>query len=132
MPVDIIRISGAVLGEPIRRVAVHVFPRARFGNAARQTQATTESLLRVLVLVERPLRSAENGRKRPKRHERNAKAAAPFAREIPRLDLLEGPFLRIWAFFEATAAVGRERHATERIGARVARQDHAPDARPTT
>ena len=103
----------------IRRVAVHVLPRARFGNGARQTQKTTESLLLVLVLVERLLRSAENLRKRPARHEWIATAAAPFAREIPRLDLLEGPFLRIWASFEATAgrAVGRERHATELIGA---------------
>ena len=108
--------SAAVLREPIRRVAVHVFPRARFGNAARQTQATTESLLLVLVLVERLLRSALNVRKRPKRHERPALAAAPFAREVPRIDLLEGPFLRIWASFEVTAslwcgrAVGRERN----------------------
>ena len=45
MPVDIIRI--AVLSEPIRRVAVDVFPRARFviGN---QTKGST---LVVLVLV---------------------------------------------------------------------------------
>ena len=112
MPVDITAVV-----EPICRVAVHVFPRARFGNAARQTQATTESLLRVLVLVERLLRSAENGRKRPTRHKRNAKAAPPFSREVPRIDLLEGPFLRIWASFEATAgrSAGRESHAAIKI-----------------
>ncbi len=116
MPVDIIRKSGAVLSEPIRRVAVHVFPRARVADGNRQTQKTTESLLLVLVLVERLLRSAQNAKKRPSRHTRNASAAAPFAREVPRLDLLEGPFLRRPAFFVATTtslfgrAFSRERH----------------------
>ena len=44
--------------EAIRRVAVDVSPRVHFGNGTRQTQPTTGSILRVLVLVERPLRSA--------------------------------------------------------------------------
>ena len=119
--------SAGVLREPIRRVAVDVFPRARFGNGARQTQKTTESLLLVLVLVERLLRSAENVRKRPKRHERTATTAEPGAREVPCIDLLEGPFLRIWASFEAFAgcSVGRESHPIERVRARVARPDPA-------
>ena len=136
----IVAIPRAIVVEAIRRVAVHVYPRARRGfNGARQrqSQTTTESLLIVLVLVERRLPRAGNERKRPKRHERNATAAAPVAREVPRIDLLEGPFLRTWAFFEATAgrAVGRERHVTERIGARVARPDlvfrERPDKRRT-
>ena len=106
------RYGANVAVEPIRRLAVRVDPRARFGNGARQTQATRESRLRVLVLVERLLPSAVKARKRPQRHERTTKAAAPFAREVPRLDLLEGPFLRGPAFFVATAgsSVSRERH----------------------
>ena len=36
VPSDIIRITGAVLMEPIRRVAVHIFPRARLANGNRQ------------------------------------------------------------------------------------------------
>ena len=114
----------AVLNESIRRVAVHVYPRARSGNRARQTQPTTETRLLVPVLVERLLRSAENGRTWPIQHNRNATAAAPFAREVPRLDLLEGPFLRVWEFFVDVAftvaacknccsSVGPERHVTE-------------------
>ena len=102
----------AVLSERISRVAGHVFPRARFGNGARQTQATRESRLRVLVLVERLPPSAANGPKRPIQRHRKAETAAPFAREVPRIDLLEGPFLRGPAFFVATAgsSVSRERH----------------------
>ena len=116
--------------EAIRRVAVDVSPRVHFGNGTRQTQPTTGSILRVLVLVERPLRSAATkGPKGPWKRWRHQKwttpAAAPFAREVPRLDLLEAPFLRTWAFFVAAAtpvficdrSVGRERHVTERIGA---------------
>ena len=104
MPVDINRIT-AVLREPIRRVAVHVFPRARFGfngnQGQTQSQQTTKvSRLLVPVLVERLLRSAENGQKRPKRHSRKAITAAPGAREVLGVDFLEGPFLRVWAFFE--------------------------------
>ena len=120
--------------EAIRRVAVDVSPRVHFGNGTRQTQPTTGSILRVLVLVERPLRSAATkGPKGPWKRWRHQKwtkpAAAPFAREVPRLDLLEAPFLRTWAFFVATPvficdrSVGRERHVTERIGARLARPD---------
>ena len=165
MPVDMIRIAGerAVLNEPpaggivvvprivaipraivveaIRRVAVHVYPRARRGfNGARQrqSQTTTVSRLLVPVLVERRLLSPTKLRKRPTRHKRSALAAAPFAREIPRLDLVEGPFLRTRAFFKAAASrfgrsVGRERHPIECIGARVARPDltirYRPDKR---
>ena len=92
MPVDEPRILDS---EPIRRVAVHVYPRARSANGARQTQNKTATRLLVLVLVERRLRSAEKGRKRPKRHDRPALAAAPVAREVPRLDLVEGPFRRV-------------------------------------
>ena len=113
IPVDDVFTTTIVAAvEPIRREAVHVYPRACSGNGDRQTQKTTESLLLVLVLVERLLRSAENVRKRPKRHERFAMAAAPFAREVPRIDLLEGPCLRGRAFFEAIAgrSAGRERH----------------------
>ena len=59
IPVEIIRI--VVPNEPIRRVAVDVSPRARSvpQKGTRHTQKTTESLLLVLVLVERLLRSAE-------------------------------------------------------------------------
>ena len=115
MPVDIMR-SAAVQSEPIRRVAVDVFPRARIADGNRQTQNTPESTLRVLVLVERLLRSAENGPNRHNQRKRNANAAEPLAREVPRIDLLEGPFLRRLAFFVATTtslfghAIGRERH----------------------
>ena len=117
MPVDIIRIT-AVQSEPIRRVAVHVDPRARLANGARQTQKTTDSILRVPVLVERLPPSAANGPKQTTiiPYQRNAAAAAPMAREVPRLDLVEGPFLRRPAFFVATTtsffgrSVGRERH----------------------
>ena len=105
MPVDItsLYITTTVIGEPIRRVAVHVLPRVRCGS---------------------------NGAKQ----KRKATASAPFAREVPRLDLLEGPFLRGRAFFEAFAgcSVGRERHVTERIGARVARPDLVFRERPDT
>ena len=114
--------------EHIRRVAVHVSPRVRFcfvRTEERQTQNTTATRLLALVLVERPLRSqATQGPKRGiKNGTRKKTAAAPFAREVPRLDLLEAPFLRTWAFFVATPvficdrSVGRERHVTERIGA---------------
>ena len=98
--------------EAIRRVAVDVSPRVHFGNGTRQTQPTTGSILRVLVLVERLPPSAANGRKRPSQRHRKAKTAGPFAREVPRIDLLEGPFLRAWAFFVATAgrSVGRKRY----------------------
>ena len=109
MPVDT---TAVVLSETIRRVAVHVYPRARSGIRARQTQTTTNFRHLVPVLVERLLCSAGNERKRPKLHEQTATAAAPFAREVPRLDLVKGPFLRRPAFFVATAgsSVGRERH----------------------
>ena len=138
MPVDItsLYITTTVIGEPIRRVAVRVLPRVRRGsNGAKQkrrVRRTIATLLLVLVLVERPLRSAVKARKR--KTERIAPAAAPFAREVPRLDLLEAPFLRAWAFFEAFAgrSVGRERHVTERIGARVARPDPVFRERPDT
>ena len=113
MPVDI---AAVVLSETIRRVAVHVYPRARSGIRARQTQTTTNFRHLVPVLVERLLCSAGNERKRPKLHEQIATAATPFAREVPRLDLVKGPCLRTWAFFVATTtslfghAIGRERH----------------------
>ena len=95
------RYGAIVAVEPIRRVAVHVFPRARSANGARQTQKASDPRLRVPVLVERFLPRAGNERKRPKRHKRTEIiAAAPGAREVPRLDLLEGPFLRTWAFHE--------------------------------
>ena len=125
-PIRIHKMSEHV-SEHVRRVAVHVFPRARCGNTLRHTQTTTESRLLVLVLVYHLLLCAVKARKWRKRHERNASAAAPFAREVPRLDLVEAPFLRAWAFFEAFAgcSVGRERHVTERIGARVARPELA-------
>ena len=102
MPVDggFTATNVAVEPKPIRRVAVHVFSRARSANGARQTQKASEPRLRVPVLVERFLPRAGNERKRPKLHEQTATAAAPFAREVPRLDLLEGPFLRTWAFHE--------------------------------
>ena len=100
MPVGI---TVVVLSEPIRRVAVHVYPRARFatGNQrqAQSQQRTTAARLLVLVLIERRLRSAIQACKRPSRHERTATAAAPVAREVPRLDLVKGPFLRGPAFF---------------------------------
>ena len=130
MPVGYWLTLPIVAVERIRRVAVHVFPRVRGGfHEARQTQSTTESTLVVLVLVERRLRSAANARKQ--RH-RNVSAAEPIAREVPRIDLLEGPFLRIWAFYKATAAraVGRERRATELVRARLARPDPAFRYRP--
>ena len=114
--------------EPIRRVAVHVFPRAaRFGNGDQTTAATR---LLVPVLVKRLLRSAKEPTMYPH-------TAAPFAREVPGIDFLEGPFLRIWAFCIAAAisllgrrSVGRERPLTERIGARLARPDLASRSRP--
>ena len=57
IPVDIMK--SFVQSEAIRRVAVHVSPRARSGKRFRKTQTTTtESRLLVLVLVERRLRSA--------------------------------------------------------------------------
>ena len=66
IPLDIdIIITSAFFIEPIRRVAVHVVPRARFGNGDRQTQKTTESRLRILVLVERLLCSTTEGQNRP-------------------------------------------------------------------
>ena len=99
MPVDT---TAVVLSETIRRVAVHVYPRARSGIRARQTQTTTNFRHLVPVLVERLLCSAGNERKRSKLHEQTATAAAPFAREVPRLDLVKGPFLRRPAFFVAT------------------------------
>ena len=95
------RYGAIVAVEPIRRVAVHVSPRVRSANGARQTQKASDPRLRVPVLVERFLPRAGNERKRPKRHKRTEIiAAAPGAREVPRLDLLEGPFLRTWAFHE--------------------------------
>ena len=113
--------------EPIRRVAVHVFPRAaRFGNGDQTTAATR---LLVPVLVKRLLRSVTEETLCPI-------TAAPFSREVPRIDLLEGPFLRIWAFYKATAipllgrSVGRKRRATELVRARVARPDPAFRYRP--
>ena len=57
MPVDItnLHITTTVIGEPIRRVAVHVFPRVRRGsNGAKQkrrVRRTIAPLLLVLVLV---------------------------------------------------------------------------------
>ena len=78
--------------------------------------------------------------KRQKRHDLPELAAAPVAREVPRLDLVEGPFLRARAFFVAAAvylgrSVGRERHiitvrirvlrVEKCIGARLARPDLA-------
>ena len=95
MPVGYWLTVEIVAVEPIRRLAVHVFPRAaRFGNGdtRQHTANTTATRLRVLVLVERLLRSAVPPTMYPK-------TGAPFAREVPRLDLLEGPFLRAWAFF---------------------------------
>ena len=59
------RYGANVAVEPIRRLAVRVDPRARFGNGARQTQKASEPRLRVPVLVERFLPSAGNERKRP-------------------------------------------------------------------
>ena len=110
MPVDggvtivqgrIVKRGAIVAVEPIRRVAVHVSPRVRSANGARQTQKASDPRLRVPVLVERFLPRAGNERKRPKRHKRTEIiAAAPGAREVPRLDLLEGPFLRTWTFYE--------------------------------
>ena len=83
-----------------------------------KTGLTDAARLLVLVLVEsRPRRATEEqthvwgAQARPA-----TAAAAPSAREVPRLDLVKGPFLRIWAFFVATTtssfgrAVGRERH----------------------
>ena len=118
--------TAAVLSEPIRRVAVDVFPRARSVPQIgyRQPQKTTKPpRILVLVLVERRLPSAENGRSLPSQRNRKATGAAPFAREVPRLDLVKGPFLRRPAFFVATTtslfgtetslfgrAIGRERH----------------------
>ena len=81
----IVAIPRAIVVEAIRRVAVHVYPRARRGfNGARQrqSQTTTVSRLLVPVLVERRLLSPTKMRKRPTRHERNALAAAPFARVL--------------------------------------------------
>ena len=128
MPVDItsLYITTTVIGEPIRRVAVRVLPRVRRGsNGAKQkrrVRRTIATLLLVLVLVERPLRSAVKARKR--KTERIAPAAAPFAREVPRLDLLEGPFLRTWAFFVdfvifCCRSVGRKRPPPECVRASV-------------
>ena len=101
----------AVRIEPIRRVAVHVFPRARFGNGARQTQvmkqATSESRLLVLVLVERLFRGAQNGRKRPERHEWTATAAAPTSIQVTCINLLEGPLLRTCFFLVGYNGIGR-------------------------
>ena len=103
-PMDIMRT--VVASESIRRVAVHVFPRARFGSILiyRQTtkrtiliswQTTTRTAGRglVLVLVKRLLRIATE----PHTAHR-ATAAAPLPGEVLRLDLAEGPFLCIWAF----------------------------------
>ena len=107
MPVGYWLTVEIVAVEPIRRLAVHVFPRAaRFGNGDQTTAATR---LLVPVLVKRLLRSVTEETLCPI-------TAAPFSREVPRIDLLEGPFLRIWASFEVTAslwcgrAVGRERN----------------------
>ena len=100
-PIFLWVIVKVVESEHVRRVAVHVFSRARSANGARQTQKASEPRLRVPVLVERFLPRAGNERKRPKRHKRTEIiAAAPGAREVPRLDLLEDPFLRTWAFHE--------------------------------
>ena len=97
-----------VQSEHVRRMTVQVFPRVRSATqkGTRQTQNTTESTLLVLILIKRPLPSQKKGRQQKKdrtrrnQHSRNnAKAAAPGPREVPGIDLLEGPFLRVWAFF---------------------------------
>merc|ERR1712159_976923 len=90
MPEGLLRIIAAVQSEPIRRVAVDVYPRVRCGVNGNQRQAqsqqkTTAARLLVLVLVERPPRSVEKGRKRPMQRKRIATAAAPSAREVPRI-----------------------------------------------
>ncbi len=61
MPVGYWLTVEIVAVEPIRRVAVHVFPRAaRFGNGdKRHTTDTTATRLLVPALVKRLLRSAE-------------------------------------------------------------------------
>ena len=90
-----------VQSEHVRRMTVQVFPRVRSATqkGTRQTQNTTESTLLVLILIKRPLPSQKKGRKWPKRENWEASAAAPGPREVPGIDLLEGPFLRVWAFF---------------------------------
>ena len=99
-------ISNASL-EPICRVVVHVDPPARSyvwvwnqrGKTKGKTMRTAARLT-VPVLVHRFLRSVQTVRHWPKRQERTATAKAPFAFKVPRLDLLEGPFRRVWAFRE--------------------------------
>ena len=93
--------------EPICRVVVHVDPPARSyvwvwnqrGKTKGKTMRTAARLT-VPVLVHRFLRSVQTVRHWPKRQERTATAKAPFAFKVPRLDLLEGPFRRVWAFRE--------------------------------
>ena len=93
--------------EPICRVVVHVDPTARscvwvwnHGKAYGKTMRTAARLI-VPVLVYRFLRSAQTvPPEQPKRHERTATTKAPFAFKVLGLDLLEGPFRRVWAFRE--------------------------------
>ena len=93
--------------EPICRVVVHVDPSARScvwvwnqGNKTYGKTMRTAARLIVPVLVYRLLRSAQPVRTWPKRHERTAKTKEPFAFKVLGLDLLEGPFRRVWAFRE--------------------------------
>ena len=81
-------------------MSVLVESRVRIATKRRQrkTQKKPASRLRVLVLVERPLRSAT--RKAQHRSNRNGTAAAPGACDVPRFDLSEGP--RIRSFFAGT------------------------------
>ena len=88
-------------------MAVHVFPRARSGfpRGIGKTRTKTESRLLVLVLVERLLRSAEKGRKRP--NGTNGKQQQP--RHLPARSLVstfwKARFCDVWAFFVATASL---------------------------
>ena len=93
--------------EPICRVVVHVDPSARsyvwvwnLKEKAKGKTMSTAARLTVPVLVNCLLRSAQTVRKWPKRHERKATTKAPFAFKVLGLDLLEGPFRRVWAFRE--------------------------------
>ena len=93
-----------VLVKPIRRIAaaavIVVSPRVRFrrdGPWGKQT--TSEARLLVPVLVECFLCCPSKARKRHAAKKRKASAAAPFAREVPCVDLLEDLFLRVWEFF---------------------------------
>ena len=81
--------------EHVRRVAVHVSSRARFGNWAGQGEKTTTTapLLLVLVLVECLLRSASNLYQGEVGNP-HARVGEPGARDVLRLDLMELPPLR--------------------------------------